>query len=54
MAPELQYQLMITRAAELREEAAHQRTVRAAIAALKERRESAHRARAALGKSHVA
>ncbi|MFF3671871.1 hypothetical protein [Microtetraspora malaysiensis] len=54
MAPELHYQLMVSRVAELHEEAAHQRTVRAAIAALKERRASAHRARAALAKSRVA
>ncbi|GLW99615.1 hypothetical protein Misp02_37020 [Microtetraspora sp. NBRC 16547] len=54
MGPELHYQMIINRAAELREEAAHHRTVRAAIAALKERRDSVHRARASLGKSRAA
>ncbi|WP_157530323.1 hypothetical protein [Microtetraspora niveoalba] len=53
MGPELQYQMMMTRAAELRDEAAHHRTVRAAIVALKERRASAHRARASFGKSRA-
>ncbi|MEV0971334.1 hypothetical protein [Microtetraspora glauca] len=54
MGPELHYQLIISRAAELREEAANHRTVRAAIMALKERRRDGHRTRASFGKSRTA
>ncbi|MBO3746903.1 hypothetical protein J5X84_12560 [Streptosporangiaceae bacterium NEAU-GS5] len=51
MGPEIQYQMIISRVAELHEEASHERRARAAKAARKADERSSHRrARGAFGK----
>ena len=53
MGPEIQYQMIISRVAELREEASHERRAREAVASRKAHGR-AHRVRAAFGKIRTA
>ena len=54
MGPEIQYQMIISRVAELHQEASHERRAREAKASRKAHERSSHRVRAAFGKFRTA